>query len=151
MAGDRRYSVKTPNALILVLGLLLSPCLAQASPPADEVTRVVRAEMASQQIPGLALLVARNGAPIRSEGYGLANVELNVPVKPETVFQSGSIGKQFTAAAVLMLADAGKIGLDDPLSKYFASAPGWWNEVTIRELLSHTAGFTGYVHGAHCQ
>lgn len=136
--------MKTPSASILVLGLLLSTCLAQASPPADEVTRVVRAEMASQQIPGLALLVARNGVPIRSEGYGLANVELNVPVKPETIFQSGSIGKQFTAAAVLMLADAGKIGLDDPLSKYFASAPGWWNEVTIRELLSHTAGFTDY-------
>ena len=139
----RRYSVKPPSALMLVFGLLFSPCLAQASPP-DEVTRVVRAEMARQQIPGLALLVARNGVPIRSEGYGLANVELNVPVKPETIFQSGSIGKQFTAAAVLMLADAGKIGLDDPLSKYFASAPGWWNEVTIRELLSHTAGFTDY-------
>jgi CubicO group peptidase (beta-lactamase class C family) len=136
--------LKHSSALILVLGLFLSICLAQASPPADDVTRIVRAEMEKQQIPGLALLVARNGVPIRSEGYGLANVELNVPVKPETIFQSGSIGKQFTAAAVLMLADAGKIGLDDSLSKYFAPAPGWWNEVTIRELLSHTAGFTDY-------
>jgi hypothetical protein len=121
----RRYSVKRPSALILVLDLLLSTCLAQASPPADEVTGVVRAEMARQQIPGLALLVARNGVPIRSEGYGLANVELNVPVKPETIFQSGSIGKQFTAAAVLMLADAGKIGLaaqslDNPTIPYVA-------------------------------
>jgi CubicO group peptidase (beta-lactamase class C family) len=100
--------------------------------------------MENQHIPGLALLVARNGVPIRSEGFGLANVELNVPVKAETIFQSGSIGKQFTAAAVLMLADAGKIGLDDPLRKYFASGPGWWNQVTIRELLSDTAGFTDY-------
>jgi len=136
--------LKNPSTLILVLGLLLSTFLAQASPPADEVTRIVRAEMENQHIPGLALLVTRNGVPVRSEGFGLANVELNVPVKPETIFQSGSIGKQFTAAAVLMLADAGKIGLDDPLSKYFAAGPGWWNQVTIRELLSDTAGFADY-------
>ena len=141
---DWRYFLKNPSTSISVLGLLLSTFLAQASPPADEVTRIVRAEMENQHIPGLALLVARNGVPIRSEGFGLANVELNVPVKAETIFQSGSIGKQFTAAAVLMLADAGKIGLDDPLSKYFASGPGWWNQVTIRELLSDTAGFTDY-------
>ena len=141
---DWRYFLKNPSTSISVLGLLLSTFLAQASPPADEVTRIVRAEMENQHIPGLALLVARNGVPIRSEGFGLANVELNVPVKAETIFQSGSIGKQFTAAAVLILADAGKIGLDDPLSKYFASGPGWWNQVTIRELLSDTAGFTDY-------
>ena len=141
---DWRYFLKNPSTSISVLGLLLSTFLAQASPPADEVTRIVRAEMQNQHIPGLALLVARNGVPIRSEGFGLANVELNVPVKAETIFQSGSIGKQFTAAAVLILADAGKIGLDDPLSKYFASGPGWWNQVTIRELLSDTAGFTDY-------
>ena len=122
---DWRYFLKNPSTSISVLGLLLSTFLAQASPPADEVTRIVRAEMENQHIPGLALLVARNGVPIRSEGFGLANVELNVPVKAETIFQSGSIGKQFTAAAVLILADAGKIGLDDPLSKYFASGPGW--------------------------
>src|SRR5208282_6075026 len=52
---------------------------------------------------------------VRAEGFGLANVELNVPVKPETVFQSGSVAKQFTAAAVMMLVEEGKIGLDDPL------------------------------------
>ena len=136
--------MKNPSTLILVLGLLLSTFRAQASPPADEVSRIVRAEMENQHIPGLALLVTRNGVPVRSEGFGLANVELNVPVKPETIFQSGSIGKQFTAAAVLMLADAGKIGLGDPLSKYFAAGPGWWNQVTIRELLSDTAGFADY-------
>ena len=136
--------MKTLSALLAILCLVLSTCWAAASTPADEVTRVVRAEMANQQIPGLALLVARNGVPMRSEGYGLANVELKVPVKPETIFQSGSIGKQFTALSVLMLADAGKIGLDDPIAKYFASAPSWWKDVTVRELLSHTAGFTDY-------
>lgn len=128
----------------LFLIALLPTCLARTTPAADEVTRMVRAEMAKQEIPGLALLVARNGVPIRAEGFGLANVELNVPVKPETIFQSGSVGKQFTAAAVMMLVETGKIGLDDPISKYFDSAPGWWSGVTVRELLSHTAGFTDY-------
>lgn len=131
-------------AATVTLSLLLATRLAQAIQPVDEVSRTVRTEMDRQKIPGLALMVARKGVPIRTEGYGFANVELNVQVKPETIFQSGSVGKQFTATAVMMLVEAGKIGLDDRLNKYFASAPNWWNEVTIRELLSHTAGFTDY-------
>jgi CubicO group peptidase (beta-lactamase class C family) len=115
-----------------------------ADPSTDQVAQVVRAEMASQHIPGLALLVARHGQTLRAEGFGLANIELNVPVKPETIFQSGSVGKQFTATAVMMLIEAGKIGLEDPLTSYFPQAPAWWKQVTVRELLSHTAGFTDY-------
>jgi CubicO group peptidase (beta-lactamase class C family) len=134
-------------AVTIASSFLISAHLAQAARPDDEVARLVRAEMAKQHIPGLALLVSRNGAPIRSEGFGLANVELNVPVTPKTIFQSGSIGKQFTATAVMLLVEEGKIGLDDPLSKYFDSGPSWWSEVTIRELLSHTAGFTDYPKG----
>jgi CubicO group peptidase (beta-lactamase class C family) len=110
----------------------------------DEVGRLVQAEMKAQKIPGLALLVSREGKPIRAEGYGLSNVELEVPVTPETLFQSGSVGKQFTATAVMMLVEQGAIGLDDPLAKYFPQSPNWWAQVTIRELLSHTAGFTDY-------
>jgi D-alanyl-D-alanine carboxypeptidase len=79
----------------LTLGLLLAAPLTAADRPADEVTRSVRAEMGRQHIPGLALLVTRKGQIIRAEGYGLANVELNVPVKPETIFQSGSVGTSF--------------------------------------------------------
>jgi CubicO group peptidase (beta-lactamase class C family) len=114
---------------------------------ADRVGAVddyIRAEMTKQHIPGLALLVTRDGQIVRAQGYGLANVELQVPVKPETIFQSGSVGKQFTATAVMMLVEEGKIGLEDPLTKYFPDAPATWNQVTIRELLSHTAGFTDY-------
>jgi CubicO group peptidase (beta-lactamase class C family) len=131
-------------AATIACGFLLSAHPAQAVRPDDEVARVVRAEMEKQHIPGLALLVSRNGVPIRAEGFGLANVELSVPVKPETIFQSGSVGKQFTATAVMLLVEEGKIGLGDPLSKYFPDGPDWWKEVTIRELLSHTAGFTDY-------
>ena len=136
--------MKYPAIVILVLSLLLFSNLAQAAPKPDEVARTVRAEMEKQHIPGLALLVSRKGVPIREQGFGLASLELNVPVRPETVFQSGSIGKQFTATAVMILVEEGKISLNDPLAKYFADGPGWWSGVTIRELLSHTAGFTDY-------
>src|SRR5450432_4057740 len=127
-----------------MLGLVFPGLATSAAQPADEVAQYVHAEMDRQEIPGLALLVARNGKPLRTEGYGLADVELNVPVTPETLFQSGSVGKQFTATAVMMLVEAGKLRLEDPLSKFFPQAPAWWRQVTVRELLSHTAGFTDY-------
>ncbi|MBZ5679587.1 MAG: beta-lactamase family protein [Acidobacteriia bacterium] len=112
--------------------------------PADPVADYVRTEMQRQHIPGVALLIARHGQIVRSEGFGFANVELQVPVKPATIFQSGSVGKQFTATAVMMLVEEGKVGLDDPLTKYFPDAPAAWKDVTARELLSHTAGFGDY-------
>jgi CubicO group peptidase (beta-lactamase class C family) len=117
--------------------------VAQAQSPAA-LTDYVHAAMQSQHIPGLSLLVIKDGKIIRAEGFGLANVELQVPVKPESVFQSGSVGKQFTATAVMMLVEEGKIGLDDPITKYFPDAPATWKEVTVRELLSHTAGLGDY-------
>jgi CubicO group peptidase (beta-lactamase class C family) len=121
----------------------------QTAPPApadvsSQVSDYVRSEMHRQHIPGVALLVSRGGKIVQAEGFGLSNVELQVPVKPETVFQSGSVGKQFTATAVMMLVEEGKIGLDDPLTKYFPDAPTTWKEITVRELLSHTAGFGDY-------
>src|SRR5208282_60754 len=117
-----------------VVALLVVPSVAQISAAhqtadqADAIDAYIGAEMAKQRIPGLALLVSRGGHVIRAQGYGLANVELQVPVKPETIFQSGSLGKQFTATAVMMLVEEGKIGLDDPLTKYFPDAPALWKQ-----------------------
>jgi CubicO group peptidase (beta-lactamase class C family) len=135
-----------PVYVIFIAALSLSAGSVQAQSPATTaaVTDYVKAEMQRQHIPGLSLLVAKSGKIIRAEGFGLANVELQVPVKPETIFQSGSVGKQFTATAVMMLVEEGKVGLDDPLTKYFKDAPASWKEVTVRELLSHTAGFGDY-------
>jgi len=101
-------------------------------------------EMKAQHIPGLALGVYRNGEIVKAQGYGLANVELNVPVKPETIFQSGSVGKQFAATAVMMLVEEGKVGLDDAITKYFPGAPDTWNNIKVRNLLSHTSGLAEY-------
>jgi len=111
---------------------------------ADPVDSYIRSEMQKGQIPGLALLVVRDGQIVKAQGYGMSNVELQVPVKPETVFQSGSMGKQFTATAIMMLVEEGKISLDDPLTKFFPEAPAAWKNVTVRHLLSHTGGFGDY-------
>jgi CubicO group peptidase (beta-lactamase class C family) len=127
----------------LITLLLASSAVAQTA-SSDPVSEYVKSEMERQHIPGLSLLVCRDGKTVRAQGYGLANVELQVPVKPDTIFQSGSVGKQFTATGVMMLVEEGKIKLDDPITKYLKGAPETWNQVTIRELLSHTAGFTDY-------
>ena len=141
-----RRAVSTAVFTILFAIVLVATHSVQAQSPSTTaaVTNYVKAEMQRQHIPGLSLLVIKNDKIIRAEGFGLANVELQVPVKPESVFQSGSVGKQFTATAVMMLVEEGKIGLDDPLTKYFPDAPATWKDVTIRELLSHTAGFGDY-------
>src|ERR1700722_4308345 len=123
---------------------LVSADAQNSSATPDSVGDYVRSEMQTQYIPGLSLLVSKGGQVVRAEGFGLANVELQAPVKAETVFQSGSVGKQFTATAVMMLVEEGKVALDDPLTKYFSDAPASWKEVTVRQLLSHTAGFTDY-------
>jgi len=126
------------------LFLLAITASAQNSETPAAVSEYVKAEMQRQHIPGLSLLAAKGGKVVFAEGYGLSNVELQVAAKPETVYQSGSVGKQFTATAVMMLVEEGKLGLDDPLTKFFKDAPATWKDVTVRELLSHTAGFGDY-------
>jgi len=142
MNSSRRGSASL-SLLCSCLSLSFAASLAGQTTP-EAVDAYVKSEMQRQHVPGLALLVARHGEIVLAKGYGLSNVELNVSVKPETVFQSGSVGKQFTATAIMMLVEQGKIDLDDPLTKYFPDAPAAWKDVTIRELLSHTAGFTDY-------
>ena len=100
--------------------------------------------MKAQQIPGLSLAVIKNSEIVLARGYGFANVEHQVPVKPETIFQSGSVGKQFTATAVMMLVEEGKLSLDDKITRYFTDGPESWNKITVRHLLTHTSGMTDY-------
>ena len=133
-----------PFSLCLPLIFLLSiSCLAQNSVE-TKVDEYIRAEMQAQQIPGLALAVIKDGKIIIARGYGLANVEHQVPVKPETIFQSGSTGKQFTATAVMMLVEEGKLSLDDKITKHFPDGPEAWQNITVRHLLTHTSGMTDY-------
>jgi CubicO group peptidase (beta-lactamase class C family) len=126
--------------LILVVAFT---CLAQDG-VTTRVDDYVRAEMQAQQIPGLSLAVINNGEIVLARGYGLANIEHQTPVKPETIFQSGSMGKQFTATAVMMLVEESKLSLDDKITKYFTDGPESWNKITVRHLLTHTSGMTDY-------
>jgi CubicO group peptidase (beta-lactamase class C family) len=96
--------------------------------------------MELQRIPGLSLAVVKNGRVILAQGYGSANLELKVPASPETVYALGSISKQFTAAAILLLVEDGKIALDASLTNYLRGLPPEWDGITIRHLLTHTSG-----------
>jgi D-alanyl-D-alanine carboxypeptidase len=115
-------------------------CLQPSVSCGDEVDDYVRGQMTKQHIPGLSLAVVKNEELMKASGYGLANVELNVPAQPETVYQIQSITKTFTATAVMLLANEGKVGLEDKINKYLDGLPGSWEEVTVRHLLTHTSG-----------
>lgn len=100
--------------------------------------------MDQRRIPGVALVVVQDGKPVKTAAYGLCNLELNVPVKPETVFEIGSITKQFTAAGIMMLAEEGKLSVDDKIAMHLSSIPSTWTNVTIRHLMTHTSGIKSY-------
>jgi CubicO group peptidase (beta-lactamase class C family) len=122
--------------------------LAAADETDAKVDAFVQSELQRQHIPGVALGVYRDGQMTKAQGYGLANVEWNAAVTPDTIFQSGSVGKQFTATAVMMLVEEGKVGLDDPIKKYFPDAPETWKDIKVHNLLSHTSGLGEYESGA---
>ena len=107
---------------------------------ADKVDDYLKAEMLKQHIPGVSLAVVKDGKIIKAEGYGLANLELNVPARPETVFKIGSVSKQFISAGILLLIQEGKISLDDSISKFLDGTPETWKPITVRHLLTHTSG-----------
>jgi CubicO group peptidase (beta-lactamase class C family) len=127
----------------LIAGLALLSKLAGA----DAVDDFVNAHRERHRIPGISIALVRDGQLVKAAGYGLANVELDAPARPETVYQSGSLGKQFTAMAVMLLVEEGKIRLDDPLTKYFPEAPGRWKKISVRHLLTHTSGIKDFDYG----
>ena len=121
--------------------LALLPVLpATSSVRADEVDDFIKAEMKKLRLPGLAVAVVKEGKIVKAEGYGLANVELNAAVTPDTVFPIASVSKQFVAAGIMLLVEDGKIDLDEKLSKYLKDTPETWKDITIRRLLTHTSG-----------
>ncbi|MEJ0089438.1 MAG: serine hydrolase domain-containing protein [Limisphaerales bacterium] len=123
--------------LITALFLALN-CLA------DQVDDLIKDEIAKHQIPGLALEVVQQGKQVKTAAYGFANLEWNVPATPETIFEIGSVTKQFTAVCIMLLAEEGKLSLDDKISKYLKNTPANWNDITIRQLLGHTSGIKNY-------
>jgi D-alanyl-D-alanine carboxypeptidase len=123
-------------------GLLLVVLLQNAR--ADGVDDLVEREMNRRKIPGMAIAVVQRGKEMKRAEYGLANVELKAPIVRDSAFEIGSITSQFTAAAILLLAQEGKLKLDDSITKHIKSAPASWKKITLRHLLSNTAGLKSY-------
>lgn len=113
-------------------------------PVQGDIDALVRKTMAESSIPGLGLAVVRRGEVLVSRGYGVAELEHRTPVTDETMFQSGSLGKQFTAAGILALVEDGKLSLDASIRRYLTDAPAAWEPITIRHLLSHRSGVPDY-------
>ncbi|HEX7955928.1 MAG TPA: serine hydrolase domain-containing protein [Pyrinomonadaceae bacterium] len=109
-------------------------------PTARELDAYVRGEMRRRRVPGLSLAVLRGGRVVERRGYGLASVELGVAAGPETVYQLASATKVFTGAAVMLLAQEGRLALEDPVTKILPQLPPAWGRVTVRHCLTHTSG-----------
>lgn len=132
------------KSLFTVIILLLSFHTTTAQSIEQQID-VLFAEAYPADKPGVTVLIAKDDQVIYRKAFGLANVELNVPMKPENVLELASITKQFTGVAILMLKEQGKINLQDPLSKYIADYPKG-SEITIHHLLNHTSGIKSYTN-----
>jgi D-alanyl-D-alanine carboxypeptidase len=128
-----------PHSHRIAAVALLAWAIASAA-RADGIDNLVRAEMARQKLPGLALAIVRDGKVLKLQGYGLADVQRDVAVTPDTVFKIGSVSKPLIATAVMLLVQDGSLSLDDPVSKYLEGAPEAWHGITIRHFLTHTSG-----------
>ena len=128
---------------ILMFSLQAAAAVQSAPAWLARVDSFVGAQMQEQKVPGISLAIIKDETLI-AKGYGEANVEHHVPVTAETIFQSGSVGKQFTAAAVMLQVEAGRIALDDSIAKYFPDAPASWKAIRVRHLLTHTSGIPDY-------
>lgn len=111
---------------------------------ADRVDDLVRAEMKKAGIPGLSLAVVQKGKVVKKAGYGFASLELEAKATPQTLFEIGSVTKQFTAMLILTLVEEGKVKLDESVRTYLPDTPEAWQGVTVRHLLTHTSGIKSY-------
>lgn len=125
---------------LIILLFCVSVAAAQTPPVPDTVDRFIRAELERQRIPGMSVAILRGDSVLLARGYGFANLEHRVPATDSTVYAVGSLSKQFTAAAIVVLSQQGRLGLDDPITRYLPEGSAVWSSVTIRHLLTHTSG-----------
>ncbi|MGH7461500.1 MAG: serine hydrolase domain-containing protein [Longimicrobiales bacterium] len=111
-----------------------------SSRAAATIDSIIRYEMQQRRVPGLAIAVVENGKVIYKRAYGTANLETGTPLTTDAVFELASVTKQFTAAAIMLLVEEGKVGLDDPITRYIDGTPATWSAITVRQLLTHTSG-----------
>jgi D-alanyl-D-alanine carboxypeptidase len=130
------------NSLIVYGLLMLGNINAQAQKesPGKQVDAFIARQMQETHITGLSLAVVKNGKVVKATGYGLANVETRTAATAATVYQIGSVSKQFLSAGIMLLQQDGKLNITDKLSRYIPDVPGTWKEITLQRLLNHSAG-----------
>jgi D-alanyl-D-alanine carboxypeptidase len=128
------------KSLVVLFCLPLAVWAAPVQLPLEKSLDAMLQARFKADMPGAAALVIKDGKPVLRKAYGLANVELGVPIKPDHVFRIGSTTKLFTATAVMLLVDEGKLELSAPISRYLPDTPKEWQKVTVEHLLSHTSG-----------
>ena len=106
----------------------------------SNIASILKERMQQKDIPGAAFIIAKNGKILEQGYFGKANIELRVPVSEESVFAIASMSKTYTATAILMLQEEGKLMLSDPVKKYIPEAPDTWNGITLKHLLTHSSG-----------
>ena len=129
----------------LLFALVFLPVYAVTSARADAVDDYINEQMRQRHIPSLSLAVVKDGKVVKARGYGFANLEHKVPATADTVYNLGSIGKQFTATGIMMLVQRGNVNLDEKVSHYLPGLPAAWADVRVRNLLNHTAGIPDYM------
>jgi CubicO group peptidase (beta-lactamase class C family) len=132
--------MRTINRIAAIVVVLFSAAAAAAQPAVPEKAVDQIFARWTRSTPGCAVGVASGGTPVLMKAYGMADLEHDVPNTPDTVFESGSIAKQFTAMAILLLQQDGKLSIDDPVRKYIPELPDYGVPLTIRHMLSHTSG-----------
>jgi len=137
----------SPKALVVAATLLAQVAFSSAAIAAaatlPEKLDAIAADAFAKDGPGGSVIVVQDGKTLLRKAYGVADLELGVPARPEMVFHIGSMGKQFTAVAILQLVQEGKVKLEDPLSKYVPDFPGA-EAITVEHLLTHTSGIPSY-------
>ena len=139
--------VRTLSLAAVVLAAVVTPAPAQQrdrSAVVLAIDSVVASYLKDGKAAGMSVAVIRGRDTLALKGYGSADLELGVPTPARAVYEIGSVTKQFTGAAILQLADDGKLNLDDDITKYLADYPTQGHKITIRRLLDHTSGMKGY-------
>jgi len=126
--------------LAIGAALLVAAPLLHGADAIDAQVDQIFARWNTSATPGCAVGAAVNGAPVVAKGYGMADLEHDVKISPDSIFEAGSVSKQFTAAAILLLARDGKLSIDDPVRTYIPELPEYPQPVTIRHMLTHTSG-----------
>ena len=131
-------------AIVFVAAISADVAFAAAPDSIEARTKAIIQPYVDDHMFSGTVLIAKDGQPVFVQGFGAANLELGVPDDRETKFRIGSVTKEFTATAILQLAEAGRLAIDDPVSKYYSDAPKTWEKITIRHLLTHTSGIPSY-------